>query len=488
MGDRVDQQRQSGLWVTEYNSSEPHRHPEFDPSYLEETNKGALPYDLLYSVQLLDPFAVVDQDGDGYREIERNAFEQIVRMEGLDARPFPLAPFFDDRNVVVEGHRLKYLPEALKEATDRHDFPAARSYFARLAGNFTDPLESLALPLAAHLAASAMHAGVNIDDGVSLEGPSGFSVFRDGRLRLDCGLYAQLAHSDLAGVRGVRFTYVILQKSGASGEILSGGRTLLYQNASLQCYEKHGCLNMDPEQIPFLFRNEADLGTRYERLAVYTRRTFTDGNELGMKRPHEELIRVRKGVPPRGTGWQYRGEEIVAYNHLSWVTEDEERAAGGPKISLVRPTEGFIRGAIDLFRTRHGEFNHVVVGENYGEAYPSPRPVKPGEEARLREDYDDVSYRLFIPLGGQSYTPYSSSFDPNRIAFDTPSPASTDDTGAHMIGIASIGLGHLVIDNHVVEYVETDDIWGWVKTRYGSQYENFSRRPTYLDEGNTIPF
>jgi hypothetical protein len=328
-----------------------------------------------------------------------------------------------------------------------------------------------------------LHSGVNVDDRALLEGLTGFSVARDGRLRFDCGLYAQLARSDLQGIPGIRFSYVVLKKDGA-GEVLGGQGRPTYRNASLQCYDRRGCLNViHKEQIPSFRRNEADLGGRYERFALYVKRTFTEDPIIGMRQLRDvSLRRVRTGMGQPGPGWEYLGQEIVAYDPSSWIYDKfppfEPTASPAP--------EGFVRGAIDLFRTGRGKFDHVKV--EHGQAYPAPSPVRPEEEERLTTQLHEAVYRLFLPAGDRPHNPYAPPSDPHQIAFETPSPTATDETGAHMIGIVSIGSGHLVIDNHLVEYVETDDIWSWVKTRYGSQYENFSRRPTYRDEGNTVPF
>ncbi|MBI2981938.1 MAG: hypothetical protein HYY44_06575 [Deltaproteobacteria bacterium] len=175
--------------------------------WLEETHLR-LDKATLRQIRDADPDALRDSDGDGYWEVPENLLDQIT---GNPARPLPLATYFEERGECSSGaKRLEGLSAKLWVATKRHDFAAARDYFTGKAKGAESPLKRVKKRLSRHLGATASHMRGNVAESATLDGPSGFSVRYDGRLRFDCVLFAQLAHSDLQGIPGLKFHYLIL--------------------------------------------------------------------------------------------------------------------------------------------------------------------------------------------------------------------------------------------------------------------------------------
>lgn len=183
---------------TSYDTRNPENHREFNSDFLEETRKGSLDKKALQKAKV----TLVDQDKDGYFEIKKSDLPKVLQTQA--AKPPRLASYFSDSKQTSSENRLHGLKGSLREATHHHNFVKARDYFTRLAKNSDNPLLTVAETLARHLSASAKHAGVNVEDQVALENQNGFSVARDGRLRFDCGVFAQLAHSDLRNIPGLQ--------------------------------------------------------------------------------------------------------------------------------------------------------------------------------------------------------------------------------------------------------------------------------------------
>jgi hypothetical protein len=58
----------------------------------------------------------------------------------------------------------------------------------------------------------AVHSGGGVDDRVVLEkNRSGFSLTSDGRWRVDCAVFAQIAHAVLKNIDGLEFSYIYLR-------------------------------------------------------------------------------------------------------------------------------------------------------------------------------------------------------------------------------------------------------------------------------------
>lgn len=200
----------SHIKFTEYYSEVPWNHPEIDPNWLEASSAGQLSQEAVDCVLAIDSAGIADLDGDGYMDVQRAALEKSVEVGCIQSQSFPLATYFDDSLTEAFGSdRLAILPLGLLKATRGHDFKAARDYFSKVAQGADNPLKAVADPLARHLAATALHAGVYIaSDGIE----GGFSVAGDGRLRFNCKSYAQLAHSDLQGIDGLSFEFITISE------------------------------------------------------------------------------------------------------------------------------------------------------------------------------------------------------------------------------------------------------------------------------------
>jgi len=215
--------------------------PAPDQQWLEETEKGAY------------PAAKRDEDGDGYQEIERSSLNPLLG-------PFPLASYFDDRLYSIAAslvalHFLKTHNEqslaGLKRLADARDFKAVNTYFRFLASGQDNPLQEIRSHLHAYLNLIAVHSGYGVGDGVNVEkNPFGFSVTGDGRWRVDCGIFAQLARSALRKIEGLSFSYIYMRGSDPDQAHVvllvsdANDRHLLVDNASVLYFE-----NSDPENF-----------------------------------------------------------------------------------------------------------------------------------------------------------------------------------------------------------------------------------------------
>ncbi|GEM_PF-3996129 len=196
--------------------------PKDDPTLLEETQAGKLETDFLALLDQVNPQALSDLDSDGKLEIKSEDFEQVysilTEQEAAQnyfkricnpplQRVFPLATYFDDRQNIDPLPRFRDLGPEMISFTQSHDFEAAQEYFLALYLR-TSSLEFVAEDLARHLSASAIHTGEPFDGTVLLEGLPGFSTTREGYLRFNCSIFVQLAHSDLAKIPDLKFTFV----------------------------------------------------------------------------------------------------------------------------------------------------------------------------------------------------------------------------------------------------------------------------------------
>ena len=198
-----------------------------DASILEETRPGAISPDLEKQILEVNPFALIDRDGDGLREVDLADMDRVRLQNSFSLKPcydylnftcflpspsFPLATYFnDEKNVSVSGDRLTALPRAMRPFTRDHDFGKAREYFAqeyRKSGSLSVLAERLAL----HLSATAIHSASPFEGNVLLENENGFSRTREGFLRFNCTLFIQLAHSDLKDISHLKFTYLYYSK------------------------------------------------------------------------------------------------------------------------------------------------------------------------------------------------------------------------------------------------------------------------------------
>lgn len=207
-----------------------------DGAWLEETEKGAV------------PGAYRDEDGDGYREIS------ALRLQLKEAgEPFlntyRLAQYFDDRKLdpnsgLVAAHFLKDHGEdeltEMKALADARDFPGIKKHFRALAEAQGGSLEKLRSYLHLYLSLIAVHSGYGIPDALTLEdNPYGFSVAADGRLRVDCVTFTQLAHAALQGIAGLSFSYISMAglEANSSHVVLLAsdgcGGNLLVDNGSV---------------------------------------------------------------------------------------------------------------------------------------------------------------------------------------------------------------------------------------------------------------
>ncbi|MBI4374293.1 MAG: hypothetical protein HY542_05390 [Deltaproteobacteria bacterium] len=188
-------------WIKEDWLEETHRR--FDPETRREILAG-------------NPFAFLDQDGDGYVEVSQVFWEKFSAK--FPDRQFPLATYFAEpqecnKEKAEQEKRIRRLPQLLRRATRNHNFRRVRSFFTKEASQLDNPLKALQPLLSKHLEATALHMGGNVDESVQLRDRSGFSVRHDGRLRFDCVLFAELARSDFRDIFGIKATYVLLDAS-----------------------------------------------------------------------------------------------------------------------------------------------------------------------------------------------------------------------------------------------------------------------------------
>lgn len=175
-----------------------------DETRLEETNVGALAPDLVDFLSIFAPQAIDDVDGDGFIDVDPSGVPDALEQWSVESGRMPLATYFAD---------------APSEPNSPHRFISHETTPVDFATIFTQShasLPSLAAPLARYLASVAVHSGHNVDDRVPLTTSSGFSVTRDGRLRLDCVLFAQLAYATLQDFPGLQFAYIRLRRSETS--------------------------------------------------------------------------------------------------------------------------------------------------------------------------------------------------------------------------------------------------------------------------------
>ncbi|MBI2082609.1 MAG: hypothetical protein HYT76_03475 [Deltaproteobacteria bacterium] len=183
--------------------------------WLEETHRRLNP-ETRRAILAENPFAFLDQDGDGYAEVSKVFWEKFSAK--FPGQPFPLATYFTEpqecsKEKRDQKNRLARLPTPLRRATRNHNFLRARSFFTKEAKKSDNPLQALQPLLSKHLKATAFHMGGNVDESVHLRDQSGFSVRYDGRLRFDCVLFAELARSDFRDILGIKATYVLLDSS-----------------------------------------------------------------------------------------------------------------------------------------------------------------------------------------------------------------------------------------------------------------------------------
>lgn len=204
---------------TKYYTANIYKHPDLNPDLLELSSQS--PADLEKANQAIDAFAkthpqeVTDRDQDGSREIPLQRLPEFLKENPTYGKSSPFATYFADPQRAKKLDRLEGLPRELKQATKTHDFKAARDYFRKIAQEASkNPLMALAKPLAQHLHATAIHAGVPIEyNSTDLESSSGFSKTREERLRFNCTTFTLLAHSDLKGIAGLDFQFITLTES-----------------------------------------------------------------------------------------------------------------------------------------------------------------------------------------------------------------------------------------------------------------------------------
>ncbi|MBN1283351.1 MAG: hypothetical protein JXA24_06240 [Proteobacteria bacterium] len=207
----------------------------FDPECLEETSAGPVDEELIDHIEQCFPGSVGDSDGDSYREMDRYAVEIAAQELGI-RNPLPLAPLFlDDPNdgpgpemmkqlVDMEygekASALSYLPGTppvqMSIAIKDLDFEKARLAFQASAASSDDPLKKFEKMLGFFLDSVGVHAEkesrslIGLPDEASLDQPSGFSVDARGRLRIDCKIFAEIAHRVLKGIPGLKFHHIVL--------------------------------------------------------------------------------------------------------------------------------------------------------------------------------------------------------------------------------------------------------------------------------------
>ena len=195
------------------------RHADYDTAWLEETNQRPLNASTIDAIRKKDFKAVRDSDKDGYLEVEESVLKGVLEANKMGSWSLPLAPYFaDHKNKWADRWRLDVLPKTLAEATAAYDFEGARRFFGGATVFSEDPLQDIAKVLALHLASQAMHSGVNVPENIHLNTSTGFSVHGSGRLRFDCGLFAELGHSDLMDIAGVSSWYIQLNSRDKPAE------------------------------------------------------------------------------------------------------------------------------------------------------------------------------------------------------------------------------------------------------------------------------
>jgi hypothetical protein len=177
-----------------------------DPTQLEETRP--LDAALLETIEYTHgPDAIRDKDGDGFREVDRAAFEATVKAMGRDTEIFPLACYFHERHqpsTITGGTQRSFsnieLPKLVHDAITTRDHDYMRRFFSELAKQPGTTIEDIGQYLEARLTATGRHPQMNVPDNITPWSKNGFSQTPGGQDRIDCWIFAQLAFSDLSGV------------------------------------------------------------------------------------------------------------------------------------------------------------------------------------------------------------------------------------------------------------------------------------------------
>lgn len=184
--------------------------PKMDDDVLEETWEYGMDETIVELAQFYDPQSFEDTDSDGFREVRKETLEKIVEQFHTGNTNFPLATFFDDSKERTPFYkRLEGLPEMLKTAISRRDGGLAAKFFER-ASNTNNPLKESSVYLAKYLAGSAKYDSFLDDASIGIDNDNGFSVSGDGRMRLNCQQYGELALSAMERVKGLTFTEISL--------------------------------------------------------------------------------------------------------------------------------------------------------------------------------------------------------------------------------------------------------------------------------------
>lgn len=230
-----------------YSSLSEHPGPKPDKLWLEETKAGAF------------PGALRDEDGDGYHEIPWLRVALKLTADPF-AKPIGLAHYFDDRSFSITPslvalhfatqHSTEEL-ERIQALAESHELEKAKLFFLLKADAQENPLQKIRPYLHVYLNLSAVHSGYGLSDDVQVENnPYGFSVMADGRWRVDCGIFAQLARAVLRDIPDLNFHYIYLRSNKPSQAHVvllvsdANNRHLLVDNGSVLYFQ-----NDDPKNF-----------------------------------------------------------------------------------------------------------------------------------------------------------------------------------------------------------------------------------------------
>ncbi len=422
-------------WATPYVTHQPFIHTEYNDLKLEETHLGPLDPEIVSLARTIEPGSITDHDNDGYLEVDK---ETLTYIEFLYDRcvSHPLAPFFHDGIIdnSVADNRFDHLLEIFVGPVVNNDFLGARELFASWVDSYGLNLFDLAIPLAQHLAATAMHVGMNVEDWVTLDSSSGFSVHKSGRLRFDCGLFAQLAHSNLVGISGLTFNYIMMDREDPDMPEAT------MKGVEIFCFLRDSC---------DINRTICDT---FRISAVYeSKKKLPDIN----KKCNNGEIYWNKGRSPctvtdakHTEGWKLIGN--MAECGICYPSEMTRY------LSVVDGRAA--QWAIPLSQL---ELLKAIYPDTFNKDCPNW----------------EVDYRIFYSGNGV-------------ISYPIPKPPNVDDAihDGHMLLLISDGDQHLIVTNNDVEPIETADPLAFIKNRYSHRYTRFLKRPTFQDEGNTKLF
>lgn len=206
--------------------------PDIDDQLLEETGFDSLGADFEDLTREGD-ISLSDIDNDGLREMLVTDFQRIKR-DFSSENSFPsMTTFFDDSDSSIFYDFNSIADQSLKTSIIQGQ---VKDWFTKMADKNTEsPLKSVAEALATYLNATAIHSGVDVDDSIDIstnpDDINNFSLTLDGRRRVDCVIFSELAVTALKGIPGTTIFTVGMESNergleSGYGSYVGGMRTL----------------------------------------------------------------------------------------------------------------------------------------------------------------------------------------------------------------------------------------------------------------------